>query len=71
MAWSATLCSMVWPKMTCVEGDAFEAMKELKNAEERFDVVITDPPAFIKRKKDLKNGEAAYRRSQQKPPCGC
>lgn len=49
-------------KMTCVEGDAFEAMKELKNAEERFDVVITDPPAFIKRKKDLKNGEAAYRR---------
>ena len=48
--------------MTCVEGDAFEAMKELKNAEERFDVVITDPPAFIKRKKDLKNGEAAYRR---------
>jgi 23S rRNA (cytosine1962-C5)-methyltransferase len=49
-------------KMTCVEGDAFEAMKELKAAEERFDVVITDPPAFIKRKKDLKNGEAAYRR---------
>ena len=48
--------------MTCVEGDAFEAMKELKNAEERFDVVITDPPAFIKRKKDLKNGEAAYHR---------
>ena len=49
-------------KMTCVEGDAFEAMKELKNAEERFDVVIADPPAFIKRKKDIKNGEAAYRR---------
>src|SRR3546814_10065515 len=48
--------------MRCVEGDAFEAMKELKNAEERFDVVITDPPAFIKRKKDIKNGEAAYRR---------
>ena len=49
-------------KMTCVEGDAFEALKELKAAEERFDVIITDPPAFIKRKKDLKNGEAAYRR---------
>ena len=52
----------VGEKLTCVEGDAFEAMKELKNAEERFDVVITDPPAFIKRRKDLKNGEAAYRR---------
>jgi len=49
-------------KMTCVEGDVFEALRELKAAEERFDVVIADPPAFIKRKKDLKNGEAAYRR---------
>lgn len=49
-------------KMACVEGDAFDALKELKASEERFDVVITDPPAFIKRKKDLKNGEAAYRR---------
>ncbi|SEJ01445.1 SAM-dependent methyltransferase [Azotobacter beijerinckii] len=49
-------------KMTCVEGDVFEALKKLKAAEERFDVVIADPPAFIKRKKDLKNGEAAYRR---------
>ncbi len=49
-------------QVTCVEGDVFEALKELKAAEERFDVVIADPPAFIKRKKDLKNGEAAYRR---------
>ncbi|AYC31094.1 class I SAM-dependent rRNA methyltransferase [Pseudomonas cavernae] len=49
-------------KLSCVEGDVFEALKELKAAEERFDVVIADPPAFIKRKKDLKNGEAAYRR---------
>ncbi|MCG7115797.1 class I SAM-dependent rRNA methyltransferase [Pseudomonas aeruginosa] len=49
-------------KVTCVEGDVFEALRELKAADERFDVVIADPPAFIKRKKDLKNGEAAYRR---------
>lgn len=52
----------VGEKLSCVEGDVFEALKELKAAEERFDVVIADPPAFIKRKKDLKNGEAAYRR---------
>ena len=44
--------------------------EELKNAEERFDVVITDPPAFIKRKKDLKNGEPPTAAST-KPPCGC
>lgn len=49
-------------KMICGEGDVFEVLKELKNAEERFDVIVADPPAFIKRKKDLKNGEAAYRR---------
>ncbi|TWH64230.1 23S rRNA (cytosine1962-C5)-methyltransferase [Azomonas agilis] len=49
-------------KVTCLEGDVFEALKALKNAEERFDIVIADPPAFIKRKKDLRNGEAAYRR---------
>ena len=49
-------------KVTCVEGDVFAALRELKSAEERFDVVIADPPAFIKRKKDIKNGEAAYRR---------
>lgn len=49
-------------KVTCVEGDVFAALRELKSDEERFDVVIADPPAFIKRKKDIKNGEAAYRR---------
>lgn len=49
-------------KVTCVEGDVFAALRELKSAEERFDVVIADPPAFIKRKKDIKNGEAVYRR---------
>lgn len=49
-------------KVTCLEGDVFAALKELKANEERFDVVVADPPAFIKRKKDLKNGEAAYRR---------
>ncbi|MGV8842961.1 MAG: class I SAM-dependent rRNA methyltransferase [Pseudomonas sp.] len=49
-------------RIACVEGDVFEALKELKAAEERFDVIITDPPAFIKRKKDIKNGEAGYRR---------
>ena len=31
----------------------------------QFDVVILDPPAFIQRKKDLKKGIAAYRRSNE------
>ncbi|HEU0052570.1 MAG TPA: hypothetical protein VFQ39_05310, partial [Longimicrobium sp.] len=31
----------------------------------RFDVVVLDPPAFIKRRKDQKAGEEAYRRVNQ------
>ncbi len=49
-------------KVTCIENDVFDALRDLKSARERFDVVIADPPAFIKRKKDLKNGLTAYRR---------
>ncbi len=44
------------------QGDAFEALKALREARERFDVVIVDPPAFIKRRKDMKEGTLAYRR---------
>jgi len=43
-------------------GDAFKVLQDLYAAGERFDVVILDPPAFIKRKKNLKGGTAAYRR---------
>lgn len=39
-----------------------ETLQSLKADEERFDVIIADPPAFIKRKKDLKSGEAGYRK---------
>ncbi|SRR5579883_339439 len=42
--------------------DAFEYLKALRERRERFDVVILDPPAFVKRKKDLKEGALAYRR---------
>ncbi|MDS4070556.1 MAG: class I SAM-dependent rRNA methyltransferase [Candidatus Competibacter sp.] len=44
------------------QGDAFETLKGLREARERFDVVIVDPPAFIKRRKDFKEGALAYRR---------
>jgi 23S rRNA (cytosine1962-C5)-methyltransferase len=44
------------------QGDAFDVLKSLREARERFDVVIVDPPAFIKRRKDFKEGALAYRR---------
>ena len=46
----------------CIEGDAFETLKSLHEAGEKYDVVILDPPAFVKRRKDLKEGSLAYRR---------
>ena len=49
-------------RMTVVEGDVMDALRELKGAGEKFDVVIADPPAFIKKRKDMRNGENAYRR---------
>lgn len=52
-------------KLSTVQGDAFEALKSLRLEREKFDVVIVDPPAFIKRKKDFKEGLTAYRRINQ------
>ena len=43
-------------------GDAFEVMAALQAAHRRFDVVLVDPPAFIKRRKDIPGGEGAYHR---------
>jgi 23S rRNA (cytosine1962-C5)-methyltransferase len=45
-----------------IEGDAFAILRGLKADGERFDVVVVDPPAFIKRKKDHKEGLQAYHR---------
>jgi len=43
-------------------GDAFEVMGAQQAANRRFDVVMVDPPAFIKRRKDIQSGEGAYHR---------
>ncbi len=43
-------------------GDAFDALKQLQAENQRFDIVILDPPAFIKRRKDMKEGSQAYQR---------
>jgi len=48
-----------------LRADAFEALKTLADQGERYDVVILDPPAFIKRKKDIPQGQAAYRKLNQ------
>jgi 23S rRNA (cytosine1962-C5)-methyltransferase len=47
------------------KGDAFEVLEALAQEGERFDIVILDPPAFAKRKKDLPKALAAYKRLNQ------
>ena len=42
--------------------DAFNEMERLAKAGEHYDVVIADPPAFIKSKKDLRSGIKGYRK---------
>jgi len=44
-----------------IHGKAIDVLKHLIAEDERFDIVVLDPPAFIKRRKDQKAGEAAYR----------
>lgn len=48
--------------VSTLHGDAFEQLKALKADREHFDIVVLDPPAFIQRRKDVKEGEQAYQR---------
>jgi 23S rRNA (cytosine1962-C5)-methyltransferase len=43
-------------------GDAFEAMEAFAASRERFDIVVCDPPAFAKSRKDQEAGLRAYGR---------
>lgn len=45
-----------------INEDAFTALKTFKDQGKQFDVVLVDPPAFIKRKKDFAEGFLAYQR---------
>ncbi len=49
-------------RVSAIESDAFDFLKQARAERRRFDVVIVDPPAFIKRRKDFKEGALAYRR---------
>ncbi|MBI3453197.1 MAG: class I SAM-dependent rRNA methyltransferase [Rhodospirillales bacterium] len=42
--------------------EAFAELERLASAGERFDIVVADPPAFVKSKKDLAAGARGYRK---------
>lgn len=49
-------------KTRFVQSDVFDFLKLARLEGEIFDLIILDPPALIKRKKDFKQGYEAYRR---------
>ncbi|WP_018110781.1 class I SAM-dependent rRNA methyltransferase [Thermus igniterrae] len=44
-----------------LEANAFDHLRQLEKAGERFDLIVLDPPAFAKGKKDLERAYRAYK----------
>jgi 23S rRNA (cytosine1962-C5)-methyltransferase len=65
LEWAGKNAAANGVQLTLKEADAFDALKELREAGERFGAVVLDPPAFVKRRKDLAAGSEAYRRLNQ------
>ncbi|MDX1527937.1 MAG: class I SAM-dependent rRNA methyltransferase [Gammaproteobacteria bacterium] len=49
-------------RMTVDQADAFYALRKLRSEKQRFDLIILDPPAFARRKKDVRAALEAYAR---------
>jgi 23S rRNA (cytosine1962-C5)-methyltransferase len=45
-----------------VQGEVFSELRKLGDTGERFDIVVSDPPAFVKSKKELAQGAKGYRK---------
>lgn len=54
--------NQVTDEITTICADAFAALEELQVAGKSFGLIILDPPAFIKRHKDIATGTEAYLR---------
>ncbi|MDD2658841.1 MAG: class I SAM-dependent rRNA methyltransferase [Methylococcales bacterium] len=56
------LLNQVDDKMRFERNDVFEFLKQARLENRLYDIIVLDPPALIKRKKDFKQGYEAYRR---------
>ncbi len=59
---AASLDNGLRDKVSAHACDVFEFLRTAREQRQRFDAVVVDPPAFIKRRKDMKAGRQAYRR---------
>jgi 23S rRNA (cytosine1962-C5)-methyltransferase len=62
LAESSAALNNVQEKMHFVRSDVFDFLKQARENNEHYDIIVLDPPALIKRKKDFKAGYEAYRR---------
>jgi 23S rRNA (cytosine1962-C5)-methyltransferase len=62
LAKEAAIRNGVAERCTFRRAEAFAEMERLAQEDERFDIVIADPPAFIKTKKDVGAGLRGYRK---------
>ena len=61
-ALEASVANGLGDRVSARRGDAFDVMTVLAAANERFDIVVCDPPAFAKSRKDQDAGLRAYHR---------
>jgi len=54
--------NQVVDKMHFVRSDVFDFLKQARLDNQLYDIIVLDPPALVKRKKDFKQGYEAYRR---------
>lgn len=62
MAKESAVLNKVENKLQFQRSDVFDFLKKARENNEHYDIIIVDPPALIKRKKDFKAGYEAYRR---------
>ncbi len=62
LALQAAEANRLGDRVSVRRGDAFEVMAALAAEGERFDIVVCDPPAFAKSRKDQEAGLRAYHR---------
>ncbi len=61
-AMAAARLNGVEDRVTAVKSEAFEMLERLNTDKTTFDIVVLDPPAFVKSRKDLGPGSRAYRK---------
>jgi 23S rRNA (cytosine1962-C5)-methyltransferase len=62
LATKAAQANGVAEKVKTLRGEVFAELEKMETAKEKFGLVIADPPAFVKSRKDLKAGVQGYRK---------